>query len=219
MPVHRLAPGVSFALVAGVATFLDLRRDRYFRLDPDLAAAFDLLREGGDDALHPATLDRLEATGLFVRGRGGARIEPARATAPERSALDREAPGGAFPLTTAAEALWLLRGGRRRLARDGLHEVIERRRASARPVPQCAERCADAARRFVRARRLVPTAPNCLADSLALDRYLTRRSMACELIFGVKLDPFAAHCWMQSGGVVLNDSVDTIAAFEPILTV
>jgi hypothetical protein len=37
-------------------------------------------------------------------------------------------------------------------------------------------------------------------------------------VIGVKLNPFAAHCWLQVGDVVLNDLPERVAAFTPILT-
>lgn len=75
------------------------------------------------------------------------------------------------------------------------------------------------AARFIAARRMVPIAPNCLPDSLALSFFLARRDLFPEIVFGVKLDPFAAHCWVQTDQLVLNDSRDTIEGFVPVLVV
>jgi hypothetical protein len=65
----------------------------------------------------------------------------------------------------------------------------------------------------------LPTPPNCLADSLALSRFLSRRNVASAMVFGVKLDPFAAHCWLQQDDVILNDAADAVATFTPIMAV
>ena len=62
-------------------------------------------------------------------------------------------------------------------------------------------------------------APNCLTDSLALASFLSRRSVSWQLVFGVKLDPFAAHCWLQDDGAVLNDAADSVSTFTPILVI
>jgi hypothetical protein len=70
---------------------------------------------------------------------------------------------------------------------------------------------------FLRARRALPIAPNCLYDSLALKRFLKRRSVAADLVIGTKLHPFAAHCWLQDGTTVLNDSLAAARGFAPIL--
>lgn len=72
---------------------------------------------------------------------------------------------------------------------------------------------------FAGSRSLAPFARNCLLDSLALDRWLTARGLAAMLVFGVKLDPFEAHCWLQVRNAILNDSYDHVSRFTPILAV
>jgi hypothetical protein len=63
----------------------------------------------------------------------------------------------------------------------------------------------------------VPIAPKCLPDTLVLRDWLARAGLGPALVFGVRMDPFGAHCWLQSGSLVLNDAVDRIAAFTPVL--
>jgi hypothetical protein len=77
----------------------------------------------------------------------------------------------------------------------------------------------DAARQFLATRRLAPAAPRCLPDSLALLDHLARRGLGGELVFGVKLNPFSAHCWVQRGDLVLNDALDHVTLHTPILVV
>lgn len=72
---------------------------------------------------------------------------------------------------------------------------------------------------FAASRSLAPFARNCLHDSLALDRWLTARGLPAMLVFGVKLDPFEAHCWLQVRDAILNDSYDHVSRFTPILAV
>jgi hypothetical protein len=63
---------------------------------------------------------------------------------------------------------------------------------------------------------MVPAGTNCLLDSLALLRWLgPARDGAC-LVFGVKLDPFAAHCWLQTDAMLLNDRTEHVRRFEPV---
>ena len=73
--------------------------------------------------------------------------------------------------------------------------------------------------RFQRARSFVPIKPICLQDSLALREWLARRGAGAALVLGVRLDPFAAHSWIQLGDMVLNDSADRVSAYTPILAV
>jgi len=59
----------------------------------------------------------------------------------------------------------------------------------------------------------------CLFDSLALLLFLRRFGVCPAWTFGVRTGPFAAHCWLQSGSVVLNDSVDNVRSYTPIMAV
>ena len=63
----------------------------------------------------------------------------------------------------------------------------------------------------------IPIAPNCLYDFLALCRFLQRRGIVADLVIGAKLHPFGAHCWLQDGEILLNDSVSVARDFEPVL--
>jgi hypothetical protein len=59
----------------------------------------------------------------------------------------------------------------------------------------------------------------CLHDSLSLIRFLAARSLFPRWVIGVRTRPFAAHSWVQSGNLVLNDLHDRVRAFRPILVV
>ncbi len=59
----------------------------------------------------------------------------------------------------------------------------------------------------------------CISSSLALSNYLARHRLAHCWVFGVAVRPFIAHCWLQCGDVVLNDSVGHARKFTPILSV
>jgi hypothetical protein len=73
---------------------------------------------------------------------------------------------------------------------------------------------------FVRLRPLFFTVHGaCLLDSLALLNFLARYRVFPEWVFGVKTDPFLAHCWIQHGDVVFNDFPDYVRGFTPILVI
>ena len=59
----------------------------------------------------------------------------------------------------------------------------------------------------------------CLFDSLALLHFLARFRLYPDWVFGVTADPFEAHCWVQAGNVVLNDTIARVSAFTPIMCV
>jgi hypothetical protein len=59
----------------------------------------------------------------------------------------------------------------------------------------------------------------CLLDSLTLVNFLARYGVHPQWIFGVKTDPFYAHCWVQQSDYVFNDTADYVRGFSPILVV
>jgi len=71
-------------------------------------------------------------------------------------------------------------------------------------------------------RRLLPWAPFegvCLYRSFYLLAFLRLRGFDATWMFGVRTWPFEAHCWLQLGDTVLDDSLDHVRSFSPILGV
>ncbi len=68
--------------------------------------------------------------------------------------------------------------------------------------------------------RWIPYAPlpgKCLVRSFVLKRFLSRSGLGVDWVFGVATWPFRAHCWLQAGDVVLDDTVEHVAGYTPIL--
>lgn len=59
----------------------------------------------------------------------------------------------------------------------------------------------------------------CLLNALVLSEFLGRYGIGSNCVFGVHSRPFAAHCWLECGNRVLNDSVERVRGFTPILRV
>lgn len=213
----RLPDHLGVCEVDGRVIMLDLRRDRYFELDRVSASAMRQWRDGDAELQESAGLDRLVELGMLVPT---ARSEPPRWTrtaVPEQSFVSSA--GGSAPsalpiLPEVTTGLWRVR---RRLRRNGLEAAVANAR-SRKPEERTADLLPDLAQ-FRAARLLAPIAPNCLVDSLALSAFLARRGLHADLVFGVKLDPFAAHCWLQNDEAVLTDGADSVATFTPILVV
>jgi Transglutaminase-like superfamily len=73
---------------------------------------------------------------------------------------------------------------------------------------------------FTRLRPLFYTVRSaCLLDSLTLLHFLGADGICPDWVFGVKTEPFDAHCWIQQGEVVLNDEPDRVRQYSPILVV
>lgn len=81
----------------------------------------------------------------------------------------------------------------------------------------------DEARRltavFHRLRRLFPSNYMCLFDSLALIQFLARYDIHPTWIFGVKLEPWQAHCWIQHGPFTFNERAENVASYTPIMAI
>jgi hypothetical protein len=92
-------------------------------------------------------------------------------------------------------------------------------RNAARAGPLDIERARSLAAVFDRLRWFYPRSYLCLFDSLALVHFLARFQVYPDWVFGVNADPFEAHCWVQAGSVVLNDTVARISGFTPIMYV
>jgi hypothetical protein len=69
---------------------------------------------------------------------------------------------------------------------------------------------------FDRIAGLFGEADACFPRSLAFRHLAMRRGHHPSLVFGVKIDPFAAHCWVQTGARVDNDSIECVRLFTPI---
>lgn len=206
-----LKPGVSFCVADHQLIFLKLDEDRYVRPGAALnTGAIDWLATGGandtppPEALRNSLLERTDGPSPFPA--------PAmHAPATEALVIPRIAQVGTAPAAAAALIRARLEVVTRPLAR--ILETRERRTAA----PRVRAPMNDDASRFGGARAWLPMKRRCLPDSLALFDHLTARGHRPRLLFGVVPEPFAAHCWVQHDGTILNDSLDTISRFTPIL--
>jgi hypothetical protein len=57
-----------------------------------------------------------------------------------------------------------------------------------------------------------------LFESLALLEFLARYNFFPQVVFGVVADPFQAHCWLQEGSTILNDDLERVGRYRPILS-
>lgn len=59
----------------------------------------------------------------------------------------------------------------------------------------------------------------CLFDTLSFVYFCHFYGLQPTIVFGVASNPFEAHCWAQSGGLILNDVPQYTSRFSPIMTV
>jgi Transglutaminase-like superfamily len=103
-------------------------------------------------------------------------------------------------------------------------EAVRDRKARqyAKRVPQPADpaHLRSLATAFARLRPLFYTLRcACLLDSLTMLHFLSAEGIHPDWVFGVKTEPFDAHCWVQCGEVLLNDVPDRVRQYSPILVV
>ncbi len=200
------ATTISCALVDGRPVFMDADDDSYFLLESDDEAAFMAKLSDTPCAVSPETASVLGVDGSIVIARYP---QPQESVLSQRHDDEQPSVGDVF-------LAWRLVANARRSIRHkpiaDLLAGIERGSTASR----ASTASPSAAARFAAARRFVPVPRNCLTDSIALLLWLERRGQGATLVFGVKLSPFAAHCWVQSDRLLLNDHVEHVERFTPV---
>ncbi|MBB3344601.1 lasso peptide biosynthesis B2 protein [Luteimonas sp. RC10] len=225
MALH-LRSDLSHCQVDGKLVFLDVAKDHYFRLSEALERRF--LAYLRDDC-SAADTARLVDAGLLIVGEAPASSEPKYARSPvRRSAMEQ----AQFVLhATVLERLDTVRTvtlSQLALKTQPLAyvlsalEVERERRMVLIPAPQQNrddEAYIKATAAFLAARPYAPIETRCLVDSIALIRFLARRRLPADLVFAVTGTPFSAHCWVQVGDLVLNETLGNTQAHTPIRVV
>ena len=213
-----LAPWMSFCRIDDTCVFLDVRRNRYTALPWVTAKS---IIHGDQCAMPPQVKRQVQALGWL----------DVDASAPDRPTAERLALEELDPRFRAyapsprliVEAFWLLGGMRLRLAAFSfervLSQVTARNLAASRDNELDPAIVAPLLAAFMGAERFALTSNTCLLRSLALHAALARRGIATNLVFGVKLHPFEAHCWLQQGTTLLNDTIERTGLFAPIRVV
>ena len=203
------APGIHMARVGPDIVILDTAADRYSAL-LDLGAQIAPALDGSLEA-SLAIADELIALGLAQPGRP---VSPRRAASPARRDL---IPEPSRQVLTVARAAAVLATSGLRFRRSTFQTLLGE--ATPEPVkgPSAPLEPVVAAARS--AWPWIPLEGQCLQRSFQLRTLLHRHGWSVDWVFGVRTWPFAAHCWIQSDDQVLNDSLDRVLRYTPILTV
>lgn len=59
----------------------------------------------------------------------------------------------------------------------------------------------------------------CMFDSLALVEFLACYGLCPQWVFGVRTEPFYAHCWVQQENFLMNEDIDRVRSYAPIMAV
>lgn len=212
---YRLRDGLSFGIVAGNAVFLDTIADRYFCLASEENGAFLDFVSRGTLADAPA-IDRT-ITSLLKPDDKDSVI--AAASVPLATMTLDSTVASVRITALSPPQLWTRFYVSRALRRGRLESLLDRTKTRflyERLQPQD-ERFKSLVHDLRAVERVFTTKDRCLHNSLALRRNLEHHGYSAALVFGVKLLPFEAHCWLQIGPVVINDHHEQTAEFTPVL--
>jgi hypothetical protein len=218
-----LRDGVHFALVGDRTIFVDVSADRYFGLPSSLDHAFHRfldptpLSGTEENALQPLIDRRL----LVRREQMAAIASPQLLRSPTGDLWSsRPTP---VRVTMIGLALWsemavsLAYGG---LSLRAIEVRLRRWRNKSRQNPSLTADMAtyeELAIAFHRTAYLFRPADRCLIKALAFLFACKSRQLFPSLVVGVRTNPFTAHCWVQEGPVVVNDELERVMIFTPIL--
>jgi hypothetical protein len=156
----------------------------------------------------------------------GAKIARATAYDPPTSAVDLDAAANARLSQCAHSVSFFLSCARasrqlRKLRFETIIACVQARKGANRSAVRGfdLERARSLISVFDNLRLFYSRSYVCLFDSLALIHFLARFEVYPDWVFGVRADPFEAHCWVQAGSVVLNDTVERVSALTPIMSV
>lgn len=232
---YFLSPHVHLCVAGKQVVLLDLERDKYLSLECahpvgrwvrgwPVPVAADSVAPAGEP--ENGMLAKMISQGLLVAdSTKGKEAAPVVTQQPRAALVEYDL--NVRPCTNLAQ-LWSLFGAytaaRWSLRHRPIKTVVEAaglrasRAGSGRPVDLATVRPLVTA--FFHLRPWFYTARNaCLLDSLTLVNFLARYGVFPRWVFGVKTDPFYAHCWVQQGEYVFNDTADYVRGFSPILVV
>lgn len=220
--IAQLREDLHFCICSGRTVFLDVRADRYFQLPIDQDLAFQRFASGrakqpGDEA----ALDAIASKGLMVDKHEGARgLSPVEVSLPTAEI----APTLSIArITDRISALISVHKVRRELARRPLKNLFDAiSRTSAAFDADGTDDLTGVNRvaaAFAATGVMMRRQDQCLPLSIAFKRLCLARGALTSLMIGVKLDPFAAHCWVQRDEYVLNDTLERVRLFTPILAI
>ena len=204
-PVHAVA-------IADDVVFLDTASDAYLCL-VEASATMTLRCDGAVDIDDPATARTLLEAGLL-------RAVAPRKPIPEKPSLDlelgRRSPRRRELLALAGACVSTATAFRLKSFRRLLADARKRKRGAASVD---LEAVLDASAVFARMRPWSPVGGACLMRSHLQLKYLHGLGLDADWVIGVRTWPFMAHCWLQAGPVALDDDVERLVPYTPILVV
>lgn len=210
-----LGPGVHAAHVGEDLVILDTLTDAYFCL----AAAAELIALGPGG--HVAVSQDDVAAQLLEAGLLALEPAPSRVPVPPRPIASTRLASPASPVTlelVLAIVASTLKVGRR-FSRQSFASLLEGPEPSALALQNPSSALTDAVAQFETLRPWLPLQGECLLRSYHLRTFLRARGLDALWVFGVRTWPFDAHCWLQAGDTALDEDLERLNAYHPIMAV
>lgn len=215
-----LANHVVAAELAQQTILLDIRHGRYWAY-PGLLRT--LLADEGvqpGSASNDRMRQRLTSLGLVGKApRSRFDLEVAAAEVGVSDWLDC---GGQVSPWFCAKALWIQWQTARQLRALALEAIVGRlqaRKARTASRPDNPAALASQVLAFRWTHSLIPPRDRCLMKAVALYDFLIDDHPDVTLVIGVRAAPFHAHAWVQAERLLLDDEIERIRLFKPILVV
>lgn len=223
---YYLPEHVHFCCRGESTVLLNLREDDYILLDGTAQRAFrELLRndlsENEKSELRGPLSELLDAGLLTLQPAHGRAICPTHVDKARQQIIDPDFPPAVRVLPThVARFLRSCSAAAVRLRWQRLEhtvQLVKRRKERDKPGSFNIDEARYLTAVFRRLRCFFPRNYVCLYDSLALVEFLALHGVFPTWVFGVRLDPWAAHCWVQEQDLVLNDDPEEVAAYTPVM--
>jgi len=208
-------PSISWCRCAGQAVFLDLEGDRYFCLPEPLDAIFQSWAAG-------EAIDREARAALVAAGVTGADpTQRPQAVSFPIATRDLAHAGPGRAVWISAQAIFGQLRAKHWLRRRPLANILRDLQSPAAPTARLREEASlqAIAGAFVTSAMVLRAADQCLPRAIAAARLCWQRGLEAALILGVRLHPFAAHSWVQSGDAVMVGDLEQVRLYTPILVV
>lgn len=242
MAEYFLPAHVHFCCRGDALVFLDLKQDDYTLINGPAAAALKALfpsatAQAPSSETHAGSsspvlsdeqenaLKELLAGGLLITDPSkGRSIRATQADVAMEQLLDPEAmPQMRLGVTHVWRFIAACTAAAARLRWSRIEDTVKAVEARKARYNPNGEFDIDAVREltatFLSLRALFPRDHLCLYDSLSLLEFLARYRIFPTWVFGVRLEPWLAHCWVQQGQFIFNEDVETAAGFTPIMTI
>lgn len=218
---YSLGKNWSFCVVGPTTILMDVENNAYLALPPLLVSSFERLQKAGRaDVPDPRPLALLIESGIVEVGSSGRSISPCTLSYPPTREFggDRLTSRNVSDVIHATINLMQMRRAlTRRKFSSILHDLRTPLDRSLNQPVTCEIRAREIASAFLWLNAFMTRHDQCLLRSLAMMNCLRASSIGGTLVFGIATRPFSAHCWIQYRDVVLNDTLEAVRNYTPIL--